>query len=150
MDLTQAFNSLGTTIAPKLGGLLILSAVPLAIAQFQKLTPEARQLYRVQQAASVKMPYTVIGIALLLLAVLIGFSKLPKLNLAENTPGHEDRRFDLEASQPVLRRDRDFLLCGRGSFHRKLSGELFRFARDCEALRSSRRRVMFRSTGVAQ
>jgi FHS family L-fucose permease-like MFS transporter len=87
MDLTQAFNSLGTTIAPKLGGLLILSAVPMAIAQLQKLTPEARQLYRVQQAASVKMPYTVIGIALLLLAVLIGFSKLPSLSLAADSPG---------------------------------------------------------------
>jgi FHS family L-fucose permease-like MFS transporter len=82
MDLTQAFNSLGTTIAPKLGGLLILSAVPLAIGQFQKLTPHAQQLYRVQQAASVKMPYTAIGIALLLLAVLIGFSKLPSLKRA--------------------------------------------------------------------
>ena len=87
MDLTQAFNSLGTTIAPKLGGLLILSAVPLAVGQLRKLTPEALQLYRVQQAASVKMPYTVIGIALLLLAVLIGFSKLPKLNIAANNPG---------------------------------------------------------------
>src|SRR5271170_257598 len=30
LDLTQAFNSLGTTIAPKIGGLLILSAAPLA------------------------------------------------------------------------------------------------------------------------
>ena len=35
MDLTQAFNSLGTTIAPKLGGLLILSAAPMAMEQFQ-------------------------------------------------------------------------------------------------------------------
>jgi FHS family L-fucose permease-like MFS transporter len=87
MDLTQAFNSLGTTIAPKLGGVLILSAVPLAIAQLQKLTPEVRQLYRLQQAASVKMPYTVIGIALLLLAVLINFSKLPSLSLAANNRG---------------------------------------------------------------
>src|SRR5208282_1970166 len=31
LDLTQAFNSLGTTIAPKIGGLLILSAAPLAL-----------------------------------------------------------------------------------------------------------------------
>ena len=31
LDLTQAFNSLGTTIAPKIGGLLILSSAPLAI-----------------------------------------------------------------------------------------------------------------------
>src|SRR5262245_37076657 len=32
LDLTQAFNSLGTTIAPKIGGLLILTAAPLAVA----------------------------------------------------------------------------------------------------------------------
>src|SRR6266478_6591566 len=72
LDLTQAFNSLGTTIGPKIGGLLILSAAPLAIEQLPQLTPEALQLYRVQEAASVKMPYVVIGVALLLLAVLIG------------------------------------------------------------------------------
>ena len=79
LDLTQAFNSLGTTVAPKIGGLLILSAAPLAAVELSRLSPNALHLYRVQQAASVKMPYTVIGIALLLLAVLIGFSKLPKV-----------------------------------------------------------------------
>src|ERR1700758_729945 len=72
LDLTQAFNSLGTTIAPKLGGLFILSSAPLAVEALHKLTPQALHVYRVQQAASVKMPYTIIGIALLLLAVLIG------------------------------------------------------------------------------
>src|SRR5271157_1086020 len=82
LDLTQAFNSLGTTIAPKVGGLLILSAAPLALAQLQQLTPAALHLYRVQQASSVKLPYTVIGVALLLLAVLIGLSKLPKIETA--------------------------------------------------------------------
>src|SRR5271168_2383738 len=54
LDLTQAFNSLGTTIAPKIGGMLILSAAPLAIAQLQNLTPEALRSYRVEQAASAK------------------------------------------------------------------------------------------------
>src|SRR5271156_6000880 len=68
LDLTQAFNSLGTTIAPKIGGLLILSAAPLAMEQLHQLTPAALHVYRVQQASSVKMPYTVVGIALLLLA----------------------------------------------------------------------------------
>src|ERR1700757_3339140 len=79
LDLTQAFNSLGTTIAPKIGGLLILSAAPLAIEQLRQLTPPALHAYRVQQAASVKLPYTVIGVALLLLAVLIGTFTLPKI-----------------------------------------------------------------------
>src|ERR1700739_2265316 len=87
LDLTQAFNSLGTTIAPKIGGLLILSSAPLAIEELHKLTPQALHLYRVQQAASVKMPYTVIGIALLLLASLIGVSRLPKIETVASLPG---------------------------------------------------------------
>jgi MFS transporter, FHS family, L-fucose permease len=41
LDLTQAFNSLGTTIAPKIGGLLILSAAPLAMEQIRQLAPQA-------------------------------------------------------------------------------------------------------------
>jgi FHS family L-fucose permease-like MFS transporter len=86
LDLTQAFNSLGTAIAPKLGGLLILAAAPLAIEEIRTLSPAVLHLYRVQQAASVKMPYTVIGIALLLLAVLIATSKLPTIPHAEYRP----------------------------------------------------------------
>jgi MFS transporter, FHS family, L-fucose permease len=87
LDLTQAFNSLGTTIAPKLGGLLILASAPLAVEEIRTLSPAALHLYRVQQAASVKMPYTVIGIALVLLAVLIATSKLPTIPHAEYHPG---------------------------------------------------------------
>src|SRR6185295_86959 len=67
LDLTQAFNSLGTTIGPKIGGVLILSAAPLALEQLRELAPQALHAYRIQEAASVKMPYAVIGIALLLL-----------------------------------------------------------------------------------
>jgi len=87
LDLTQAFNSLGTTIAPKLGGLLILAAAPLTVEELKALSPTALHLYRVQEAASVKMPYTVIGIALLLLAVLIAASKLPSIEHAQFRPG---------------------------------------------------------------
>src|SRR5208337_1129276 len=82
LDLTQAFNSLGTTIAPKIGGLLILSAAPLAMDQIRQLAPQALQAYRVHEAASVKMPYTVIGVALVLLAVVIGTFQLPKIETA--------------------------------------------------------------------
>src|SRR6266436_1119947 len=89
LDLTQAFNSLGTTIAPKLGGLLILGAAPLAVEQLQQLAPKALQAYRVEQAASVKMPYTVVGVALVLLAVLIGSFKLPKIEAAAYRAGEK-------------------------------------------------------------
>src|SRR5215468_3778608 len=89
LDLTQAFNSLGTTMAPKIGGLLILSAAPLAIEQLKQLAPEALHAYRVQQAASVKMPYTVISIALVLLAVLIGTFALPKIEAEKPVTGEK-------------------------------------------------------------
>src|SRR5262249_39780363 len=51
------------------------------------LSPQALQLYRVQEAASVKMPYVVIGVALLLLAVLIAISKLPTIEDAAHHAG---------------------------------------------------------------
>jgi len=89
LDLTQAFNSLGTTIAPKIGGLLILSAAPLAVEQIRQLAPQALHAYRVQQAASVKMPYTVICVALVLLAVVIGIFKLPKIESGKDLPGEK-------------------------------------------------------------
>jgi MFS transporter, FHS family, L-fucose permease len=89
LDLTQAFNSLGTTIAPKLGGLLILTGAPLAVDEIQRLAPQALHAYRVQEAASVKMPYAVIGVALVLLAVLIGAFKLPKIETARSRPGEK-------------------------------------------------------------
>ena len=87
LDLTQAFNSLGTAIAPKLGGILLLSAAPLASIQLAQLAPQALQAYRVQEAASVRIPYAVIGGALVLLAILIGTSKLPQIEAATTRIG---------------------------------------------------------------
>ena len=100
LDFTQAFNSLGTTVAPKLGGLLILSTVPLAVEQLRQLAPQALQAYRVQEAATVKMPYTVIGLALVLLAVLIGTSKLPPIEHAAS--GSKDKVNDSIWKHPNL------------------------------------------------
>src|SRR5258708_2279 len=108
LDLTQAFNSLGTTIAPKIGGLLILSAAPLAIEQLQALSPQALHLYRVHEAASVKMPYIVIGITLLLLAVMIALSKLPTIAHAEYRPGAKHHHSVYKHPHKHLRAPRSF------------------------------------------
>lgn len=80
LNLTQAFNSLGTTLAPKFGGILILGAVAgLSAAEMNKMAPAARALYKQHQASSVKTPYIGIGIALVVLAVAIALVKLPRL-----------------------------------------------------------------------
>ena len=80
LTLTQAFNSLGTTVAPALGGMLILSGVVLSAEQLAAM-PEAQQLaYRAQEAAAVQGPYLVLAAALLVLAVLFAFARLPKIS----------------------------------------------------------------------
>lgn len=87
LNLTQAFNALGTTLAPRFGAALILSAAPLAFEQLHHLSPSALQAYRVHQAASVKTPYIIISVALGLLAAAIAMSKLPKIEHEEASPG---------------------------------------------------------------
>jgi MFS transporter, FHS family, L-fucose permease len=63
LNLTQAFNSLGTTIAPVVGAKLIFEA----IGGKDHMTAEA-----------VKVPYIGMAVTLLLIAVMISMSKLPK------------------------------------------------------------------------
>ena len=86
LDLTQAFNSLGTTVAPKTRRSFDSERGAAGDGTVAALTPQALQAYRVHQAASVKLPYTVIGVALLLLAVLIGV-----FQAAENRDGGVSR-----------------------------------------------------------
>lgn len=89
LNLTQAFNSLGTFLAPFFGGLLILSAAPKTIEQIRAMAPEALQAYRIHEAATVKLPYVGLGIALVLLAAAIGSFKLPKIPQAQHKVGEK-------------------------------------------------------------
>ncbi|AVR94906.1 sugar MFS transporter [Pseudoduganella armeniaca] len=79
LTLTQAFNSLGTTVAPALGGMLILSGSVLGAQELARLPAVEQVAYRAQQAAAVQGPYLVLAAALLLLAVLFALARLPKL-----------------------------------------------------------------------
>jgi len=66
LNLTQAFNSLGTTIAPAVGGYLILATQPEGAT-------------KLQEASSVKLPYIGIALALTVLALAIAMFNLPKI-----------------------------------------------------------------------
>jgi FHS family L-fucose permease-like MFS transporter len=86
LNLTQAFNSLGTTIAPYLGGLFILTALPTADAIRHFSAPEL-QAFRVEQASSVKMPYLSLGLILVALGVAIALYKFPVIASALHHKG---------------------------------------------------------------
>src|SRR5579863_6794404 len=89
LNLTQAFNSLGTFLAPFFGSLFILSAAPKTIEEIRALAPDALQAYRLHEAATVKTPYVGLGIALVVLAVAIGSFKLPKIEHAQRKVGEK-------------------------------------------------------------
>jgi FHS family L-fucose permease-like MFS transporter len=84
LNLTQAFNSLGTTIAPYLGSLFILSSAPLAIEEVRRLPASRLLAYRLQQASSVKLPYLGLAVALLALALLVAKFKLPAISTRQS------------------------------------------------------------------
>lgn len=84
LNLTQAFNSLGTTIGPPLGGWLILRGAEKTLANTSKMAPAALHAYRIQQAATVKFPYIAITLALVLLALAIWFYKFPRLDVTQD------------------------------------------------------------------
>ena len=79
LTLTQAFNSLGTTVAPALGGILILSTVVLSADQLALLPAAEQAAHKAAEAAAVQGPYLGLAAALALLAVLFAMARLPKI-----------------------------------------------------------------------
>ncbi|MDE1157745.1 MAG: sugar MFS transporter [Neorhizobium sp.] len=74
LTLTQAFNALGTTIAPLFGAFLILSAATGAVTN---ATPEQIDVMRAAEAGAVRFPYLILAIAFLVLAAIFAALKLP-------------------------------------------------------------------------
>lgn len=79
LNLTQAFNSLGTTVAPYFGSLLILSAAPKAADEIRRMSAQALHAYRLQEASSVKLPYLGLSLTLILLGGLLALIRLPAI-----------------------------------------------------------------------
>ncbi len=99
LTLTQALNSLGTTVAPYFGSALILATVAKSADELKVMTPAARETYRVAEAASVQRPYVGLAIALFVLAIAIALSKLPKIDAGETT---ETRERDADGPKSAL------------------------------------------------
>ncbi|WP_346837249.1 sugar MFS transporter [Microbulbifer sp. SAOS-129_SWC] len=85
LTMTQAFNSLGTTVAPFFGGVLILAA---AAKGMEAMDPQA-------QAQSVQVPYLMLAAVLAVLAVVFSRLKLPELNAVAGDDHNEGESVSL-------------------------------------------------------
>ena len=87
LNLTQAFNTLGDTVAPYIGGALILGGAAAAEAKkvnVANLHGAALTAYRVNQASSFRLTYGVIAAFVILLALAIAFFKFPRVEVTRD------------------------------------------------------------------
>jgi FHS family L-fucose permease-like MFS transporter len=79
LNLSQAFNSLGTTIAPVVGALFLLSDTVKTSDEISLLTELEKTNYYIAEAATVQTPFILIAVSIVILALIFGFIKLPKV-----------------------------------------------------------------------
>tara|TARA_B100001287_G_scaffold144883_1_gene121894 strand:+ start:353 stop:1669 length:1317 start_codon:yes stop_codon:yes gene_type:complete len=77
--LSQAFNSLGTALAPSVGAIYFLSDKILSKEEIELLDLESREIYYLSEASAVQGPFIFFGCFLLAIATVFFFIKLPSL-----------------------------------------------------------------------
>lgn len=84
LTLTQAFNALGTTLAPYLGALFILAATVKTADEIKRLNVDKLSAYQAAQAAAVQSPYLLLAALLFFMAIIFALIKLPTLAVANS------------------------------------------------------------------
>ena len=80
LNFAQSFNGVGAFLAPIIGGNLILSGIEHTKEELNQMTPEQLNAYLSSEASTVKMPYLILGIAVLVLFLLIFFTRFPEIH----------------------------------------------------------------------
>lgn len=83
LTITQAFNSLGTTIAPYFGALIVLATAVKSAEDIAQLNSVELSAYQALQATAVQMPYLGLAALLLLMAVVFAVIKLPDIQVID-------------------------------------------------------------------
>src|SRR5690606_25898608 len=79
LNLSQAFNSLGTAIAPAIGALFILKDKVKTKEEIDLLDAAQQNAYYISEAASVQNLFIGIAAFIILIALVFAFVKLPKI-----------------------------------------------------------------------
>ena len=103
LNLAQAFNSVGTFIAPFIGTTLILrnATEPISTEKLHSLSLFQQQAYRALQASTVNKPYLIIALALVLLALALAAIKLKTTTgVSQHTQDFRPGAFSEALSKP--------------------------------------------------
>ncbi|MCX6175239.1 MAG: sugar MFS transporter [Ignavibacteriales bacterium] len=100
LNLSQAVNSLGHTIAPYLGSLIILSVAVKTAEELKGMSVENLNAYQLTEASAVQVPYLGLAAVLFVIAAVFAIIKLPKIEASEiSASGGDGQNFhDLHQS----------------------------------------------------
>ena len=107
LNLSQAFNSLGTFIAPLVSAAFILSSSVLSSKEVSNLSSSEQEAYYVAEAAAVQSPFLILAGVIILLAIFFAVIKLPKI-----LEGDEDKN----GSYKIALKTRHLMLGAVGIF----------------------------------
>lgn len=85
LNLSQAFNSLGTAIAPAVGAFFILSDSIKTEAEIAILNNTDREQYLITEASAVQNPFLALAVFIALIALVFVFAKLPSIINEQST-----------------------------------------------------------------
>ena len=108
LNLSQAFNSFGTTIAPVVAASVLLGDQILSSDDIQALSETKRLAYYAQEASAVQVPFVLISLAFFALAGVVAVISLPKI-LGEG-------QASIEASYGGVLRNKKLLFGALGIF----------------------------------
>ncbi len=92
INFSQSFNGLAASIAPLIGGVFILSGKTLSGSQKAGMSADQLNTYLNKEASSVQIPYLVIGLVVLTVAILIFRKPLPEIIEEDLEPADDEHK----------------------------------------------------------
>lgn len=90
LNLAQAFNSLGTAIAPAIGATFLLSDTIKTTAEIDILSEIEKSAYYISEAVAVQTPFILLSVCIAALAVIFAFVKLPSIIKTVSNSGYRE------------------------------------------------------------
>jgi FHS family L-fucose permease-like MFS transporter len=89
INLAQSFNGLAAAMGPAMGTIFILSGKEYTTEEWQTLSAADQVAYLTTEASAVKLPYLIIALSVLAVAIIFMKYKFPEVNDQEDV-GNED------------------------------------------------------------
>ncbi|WP_293889418.1 MULTISPECIES: L-fucose:H+ symporter permease [unclassified Sphingobacterium] len=96
LNLAASFNGLAAVVAPVIGTTFILSGTSYSENELAAMTESSRLAYLLHEASAVKMPYLILGLILVVVALIFLFIKLPEIQ-GDKVEGDKEKKTGLFA-----------------------------------------------------